>query len=178
MTNLKKRLELARLLKMFSEAVAEDGTLFVWEGELQEGLEVYTTGEDGGLVAVKDGEYTLEGKTVEVKDGKVSVITVKEETIETEDTYVEEVKAEVEEEEEKMETVEEVIENNEMDELRARIAELEIAVSEKDARIAELEAELVKANEATEEPIEDKFTKVEEEEKFNLREYVRKVKNK
>lgn len=170
MTNLKKRLELARLLKMFSEAVAEDGTLFVWEGELQEGLEVYTTGEDGGLVAVKDGEYTLEGKTVEVKEGKVSVITVKEETIETEDTYVEEV-----EEEEK---VEEVIETNEMDELRARIAELEIAISEKDARIAELEAELVKANEATEEPIEDKFTKVDEEEKFNLREYVKKIKNK
>lgn len=175
MTNLKKRLELARLLKMFSEAVAEDGTLFVWEGELQEGLEVYTTGEDGGLVAVKDGEYTLDGKTVEVKDGKVSVITVKEETIETEDTYVEEDK-----EEEKMEeeTVEEVIETNEMDELRARIAELEIAISEKDARIAELEAELVKANEATEEPIEDKFTKVDEEEKFNLREYVKKIKNK
>lgn len=175
MTNLKKRLELARLLKMFSEAVAEDGTLFVWEGELQEGLEVYTTGEDGGLVAVKDGEYTLEGKTVEVKDGKVSVITVKEETIETEDTYVEEVEEEEKMEEEK---VEEVIETNEMDELRARIAELEIAISEKDARIAELEAELVKANEATEEPIEDKFTKVDEEEKFNLREYVRKVKNK
>lgn len=175
MTNLKKRLELARLLKMFSEAVAEDGTLFVWEGELQEGLEVYTTGEDGGLVAVKDGEYTLEGKTVEVKDGKVSVITVKEETIETEDTYVEEV-----EEEEKMEeeTVEEVIETNEMDELRARIAELEIEVSEKDARIAELEAELTKANEATEEPIEDKFSRVDEEEKFNLREYVKKIKNK
>lgn len=175
MTNLKKRLELARLLKMFSEAVAEDGTLFVWEGELQEGLEVYTTGEDGGLVAVKDGEYTLEGKTVEVKDGKVSVITVKEETIETEDTYVEEVEEEEKMEEEK---VEEVIETNEMDELRARIAELEIVISEKDARIAELEAELVKANEATEEPIEDKFTKVDEEEKFNLREYVRKVKNK
>lgn len=175
MTNLKKRLELARLLKMFSEAVAEDGTLFVWEGELQEGLEVYTTGEDGGLVAVKDGEYTLEGKTIEVKDGKVSVITVKEETIETEDTYVEEDK-----EEEKMEeeTVEEVIETNEMDELRARIAELEIEISEKDARIAELEAELVKANEATEEPIEDKFSNVDEEEKFNLREYVKKIKNK
>lgn len=175
MTNLKKRLELARLLKMFAEAVAEDGTLFVWEGELQEGLEVYTTGEDGGLVAVKDGEYTLEGKTVEVKEGKVSVITVKEETIETEDTYVEEDKAEEKMEEE---TVDEVIETNEMDELRARIAELEILISEKDARIAELEAELVKANEATEEPIEDKFSKVEEEEKFNLREYVKKIKNK
>ena len=74
--------------------------------------------------------------------------------------------------------INEVIETNEMDELRARIAELEIAISEKDARIAELEAELVKANEATEEPIEDKFSKVDEEEKFNLREYVKKIKNK
>jgi len=178
MTNLKKRLELARLLRMFAEATAEDGTLFVYEGELEVGNNVYTPNAEGELVPVADGTYKVDGKTVEVKDGTIT--EVKEETIEEvveeefEETPAEEEPAKEEEfEEEPAEEVKTTVE----DELHARIAELEAELAEKDARIAELEAELVKANEPAEEPVEEKFSKVDEP-AFNLRQYVKKIKNK
>lgn len=176
MTNLKKRLELARLLRMFAETEAEDGTLFVYEGSLEVGTNVYTPNEEGELVPVADGTYKVEGKTVEVKDGTIT--EVKEETVVEE---VEEVFAETEEptkEEDFMETPAEEVKTSVEEELRARIAELEAELAEKDARIAELEAELVKANEPAESPVEEKFSKVDEHENFNLRQYVKQIKNK
>lgn len=174
MTNLKKRLELARLLRMFAEATAEDGTLFVYEGELEVGNNVYTPNEEGELVPVADGTYKVEGKTVEVKGGTIT--EVKEETVEE---VFEETKAEEEPaKEEKLEDTKAEEEKTTVeDELHARIAELEAELAEKDARIAELEAELVKANEPAEEPVEEKFSKVDEP-AFNLRQYVKKIKNK
>ena len=176
MTNLKKRLELARLLKMFAETEAEDGTLFVYEGSLEVGTNVYTPNEEGELVPVADGTYKVDGKTVEVKDGTIA--EVKEETVVEE---VEEVFTETEEEPAKEEEFEEEpaeeVKTTVEDELHARIAELEAELAEKDARIAELEAELVKANEPAEEPVEEKFSKVDEP-AFNLRQYVKKIKNK
>lgn len=179
MTNLKKRLELARLLRMFAEATAEDGTLFVYEGELEVGNNVYTPNAEGELVPVADGTYKVDGKTVEVKDGTIA--EVKEEIVEEvveeefEDTPAaeEEPAKEEEFEEEPAEEVRTTVE----DELHTRIAELEAELAEKDARIAELETELVKANEPAEEPIEEKFAKVDEP-AFNLRQYVKKIKNK
>lgn len=179
MTNLKKRLELARLLRMFAEATAEDGTLFVYEGELEVGNSVYTPNAEGELVPVADGTYKVDGKTVEVKDGTIT--EVKEETVvEVVEEVFEEATAETEEpakEEDFEETPAEEVKTAVEDELRARIAELEAELAEKDARIAELEAELVKANEPAEEPVEDKFSKVDEP-AFNLRQYVKKIKNK
>lgn len=180
MTNLKKRLELARMLRMFAEGTAEDGTLFVYEGSLEVGTNVYTPNEEGELVPVADGTYKVDGKTVEVKDGTIA--EVKEETVvevveeefeETQDETEEEPAKEEEFEEEPAEEVKTTVE----DELHARIAELEAELAEKDARIAELEAELVKANEPAEEPVEEKFSKVDEP-AFNLRQYVKKIKNK
>lgn len=175
MTNLKKRLELARLLRMFAEATAEDGTLFVYEGELEVGNSVYTPNAEGELVPVADGTYKVDGKTVEVKDGTIT--ETKEKTVVE---VVEEVFDKTEEpakEEDFEETPAEEVKTAVEDELRARIAELEAEIAEKDARIAELEAELVKANEPAESPVEEKFAKVDEP-AFNLRQYVKKIKNK
>lgn len=180
MTNLKKRLELARLLKMFAETEAEDGTLFVYEGSLEVGTNVYTPNEEGELVPVADGTYKVDGKTVEVKDGTIA--EVKEETVEevveeVEEVFTETPAEEPAKEEKFEETPAEEVKTSVEDELHARIAELEAELAEKDARIAELEAELVKANEPAEEPVEDKFSKVDEP-AFNLRQYVKKIKNK
>lgn len=177
MTNLKKRLELARLLRMFAEATAEDGTLFVYEGELEVGNNVYTPNAEGELVPVADGTYKIDGKTVEVKDGTIAEVKedIVEEVVEEE---FEETKAEEPAKEEKFEETQAEEEKTTVeDELHARIAELEAELAEKDARIAELEAELVKANEPAEKPVEEKFSKVDEP-AFNLRQYVKKIKNK
>lgn len=177
MTNLKKRLELARLLKMFAETEAEDGTLFVYEGSLEVGTNVYTPNEEGELVPVADGTYKVDGKTVEVKDGTIT--EVKEETVVevVEEVFEETPAEEPAKEEDFEETPAEEVKTTIEDELHARIAELEAELAEKDARIAELEAELVKANEPAESPVEEKFAKVDEP-AFNLRQYVKRIKNK
>lgn len=138
--NLINRLKLAKALLKFGYLKTDKGVL-TYEGELQEGLEVFLEeGED--LVTAPNGVYVADDVTVEVSEGKI----VKVETKEIVEEIIEEQKEEMAEEEVKEEVV---IEEPQPDEKDARIAELEAKVDElgkvieeKDAKIAELEAAL------------------------------------
>ena len=87
MSKLSKiKAELAKLLLKHS-AISTDKAVIEYDGEeLAEGVEVYSTDENGEKVAVADGQYTTEdNKVITVKDGKVESIIEVEETVEAEE---------------------------------------------------------------------------------------------
>lgn len=64
----------------FASAKLSDGTEFQYDGELAEGVEVFTLDEAGEKVPMADGEYALEdGTKFLVKDGKYALPAVEEE---------------------------------------------------------------------------------------------------
>jgi hypothetical protein len=202
MSNLIKRLKLAKLLSMFAEITTNEGVVFDYEGDLEIGTEVFTPDENGELVPVSDGEYVFDEKKYIVKSGKIETITV-EEVIEEEKPAVEEEPAnepapeeeekpaneeeeeapkeeeepKTEEEEEKPAEEEEVKEDDEKD---AKIAELEAKLAEAEAKIAELEEKIAKAEEPVDEPADEKFKKQEkvEKENYNLVAKLREIREK
>ena len=84
--NLKNKMKLLfkSIFTQFGSLVSDEGQQIIWneDGELAEGYEVYMEVEDenGELqyVAVPDGEYKVENKTIVVAEGKVSEIRVEE----------------------------------------------------------------------------------------------------
>lgn len=155
----KLRLELARLLKFYEEAVADDGTLIITEGALEVGAEVFTVTDSGEIIPLSDGEYKVGDTTYTVEAGVIAKIekeeqpveddpnaeTPAEETPNTDDnTEVEGAEEEVvevienENAAEAVETIEEVVE--EAVEVTEEMPEE--TEEDKDAKIAELEAKI------------------------------------
>ena len=199
MSNLIKRLKLAKLLSMFAEITTNEGVVFDYEGDLEIGTEVFTPDENGELIPVSDGEYVFDEKKYIVKSGKIETITV-EEVVEEEKPAVEEEpvnepapeeeekpadeeEAPKEEEEPKTEEEEKPAEEEEVkedDEKDAKIAELEAKLAEAEAKIAELEEKIAKAEEPVDEPADEKFKKQEkvEKENYNLVAKLREIREK
>lgn len=145
----KLRLELARLLKLYSEVTTDDGVTLVSEGELTVGTEVFVIDNDGAMTPAPSGSYVSGDTTYTVESGVITAIERKEEPIEEqpveEEVVVEGAEEEVvevvennENAEETVETIEEVVEE--------AVAVVEEAPEEteedKDAKIAELEAKI------------------------------------
>lgn len=156
----KLRLELARLLKFYEEAVADDGTLIITEGALEVGAEVFTVTDSGEIIPLSDGEYKVGDTTYTVEAGVIAKIEKEEQPVEddpnaeetpaeetpntddnTEVEGAEEEAVEVTEDEnaaEAVETIEEVVE--EAVEVTEEMPEE--TEEDKDAKIAELEAKI------------------------------------
>lgn len=140
--NMKSKLmKLAKMIMKLAEIETDKGVL-VYEGELEEGVEVFIE-KEGEFVPAEDGEYVVEDMTIVVAEGKVKEI------IEVEKPAEEEPKEEVvvvEGEEVIEEVVEEEPKEDDKDariaELEAKVAELEAIIAEKDAVIAEQQAKL------------------------------------
>lgn len=124
--SLINRLKLAKMIMKFGEVETDKGKL-IYEGDLVEGVEVFTE-LDGELVPAENGEYQIEDKIYVVEDGKIAEIK--------------EVEKEEEPAEEPIQQEETPEEGDKVAELEAKIAELEAQIEEKDAKIAELEAQL------------------------------------
>lgn len=130
--NKKNFIKLARLIAKFAEVNTDKGVL-IYDGDLAEGVEV--TNEAGE--PVEDGEYNLEdGRVIEVAESKVIKINEPEPTAEE---VVDEVVAELAEEEVTPEAAEPDPKDIEIDQLKARIAELESTIEALNNRIKELE---------------------------------------
>lgn len=82
------RKQLSKILFKFSEVVSAEGPVVIYDGELAEGIEVFTYDAEGAKIALPNGTYNLvmengETITIEVADGKVfskSVVTTDTET--------------------------------------------------------------------------------------------------
>lgn len=148
----KLRLELARLLKFYEEAVADDGTLIITEGALEVGAEVFTVTDNGEIVPLSDGEYKVGDTTYTVEAGVIAKIekeeqpveddpnaeTPAEETPNTDDNTEVEGAEEETPAEETVKTIEEVVE--EAVEVTEEMPEE--TEEDKDAKIAELQAKI------------------------------------
>lgn len=144
----RKLLAFARLLKCFEEVTTDRGIL-VSDNDIVVGSEVFILKENGELVPADSGRYVTETMIYEVEGSfitKIEVVEPEPQPEQLEEEIVEEV-------------VEEVVEPDpEIEQLRAKITELEAVIKEKDEEIARLKAEL---EQPTEEIIETQ-KKVEE----------------
>ena len=154
---MKNRIKLAKALLKFNDYVTADNITITTEGNLEVGKEVYTTDEQGEIIPLGNGEYDVEGVTIIVEGGVITEIKEQEVEQPEETTTIEE---EVVLEEQPEETT-----NTEVEELKAKIAELEAENEALKLRIAELEAELEEAKKPTADPIENDFAKQEKENK-------------
>lgn len=107
----------------FGTMVSDKGELY-YEGEVENGLEVFVEDEKGEMIPAPDGEYTVEKQIFVIAEGKIAEIK------EVPEAPAEPVVVEAEEEP----VVEPAVDE--------KVAELEAKVAEKDAKIAELEAKI------------------------------------
>lgn len=145
MSKVSKLKELLKaMLEVFGEVSTDKGVI-LWDTDedLKEGDTVYTLNEDGERENLADGEYTSEdGKVITIADNVVTEIKddeaeiAPEEPTEEQENEEEEVVVVEPEEEPTVDERDTLIE-----ELKARIAELEAENQELKDRIAELEAE-------------------------------------
>ena len=140
---LLNRLKLAKLLIQFKEVRTDNGTLTM-EGELEVGQDVFIE-QDGELVVAPHGEYkTEDGKTIVVLSGKIETIVDPEaenEPVEEQPIENEEVENPTNEgEETATEAIGEI--RKEIDELYARIDELEKIIKDKDTEIERLNSHI------------------------------------
>ena len=147
---LLNRLKLAKLLIQFKE-VRTSGGILTMEGELEVGQDVFVE-SDGELIPAPDGDYmTEDGITITVEGGKIISITEpdgdKEDDLDVEDTMDEQSieNEEVENptndgEETDTEAIVEI--RKEIDELYARINELEEIIKNKDLEIEKLNSHI------------------------------------
>lgn len=115
------RLALARLLKLYKEVETDKAVLVAEADDMEIGVEVFITTEDGDVIPAPDGEYKTDDIIYTVVGGTITAVVAIEPSLEE----MEEVQPEVEVEKD------------------AKIAELEAVIAEKDVRIAELEAAIV-----------------------------------
>ena len=74
--DLKKTL--GKFIANFS-TIEEDGKTFIFDGdEVREGLDISTYDENGDVIPLADGEYTIKGVKVKVVDGKVTELPEKD----------------------------------------------------------------------------------------------------
>lgn len=118
-----KRIKLMKHFLKFGTMVSDKGELY-YEGEVENGLEVFVEDESGEMIPAPDGEYTVEKQIFVIAEGKIAEIK------EVPEAPAEPVVVEAEEEP----AVEPVVDE--------KVAELEAKVAEKDAKIAELEAKI------------------------------------
>lgn len=145
----RKLLAFARLLKCFEEVTTDRGIL-VSDNDIEVGSEVFILKENGELTPADSGRYVTETMIYEVEGSFITKIEV----VETQPEQPEQLEEEIVEE-----VVEEIVEPDpEIEQLRAKITELEAVIKEKDEEIARLKAEL---EQPTEEIIETQ-KKVEE----------------
>lgn len=150
--NKSKLLAFAKLIKCVQEVNTNNG-VFISEGEIVVGTEVFIADENGDLVPATDGEYETENVIYTIESGIVTAIEEKTEPIEE---PVEEPTEPVVEENATEEPIEEPAEEpTATDEKDARIAELEAEIETLNQRIAELEAENEELKKKLEEPVED-----------------------
>lgn len=114
------RLALARLLKLYKEVETDKAVLVAEADDMEIGVEVFITTEDGDVIPAPDGEYKTDDIIYTVVGGTITAVVAIEPSLEMEeDVRPVEVEKDV------------------------KIAELEAIIAEKDARIAELEAAIV-----------------------------------
>lgn len=114
------RLALARLLKLYKEVETDKAVLVAEADDMEIGVEVFITTEDGDVIPAPDGEYKTDDIIYTVVGGTITAVVAIEPSLEMEEDVLP-----VEEEKD------------------AKIAELEAIIAEKDTRIAELEAAIV-----------------------------------
>lgn len=134
MSKLSKiKAELAKLLLKHS-AISTDKAVIEYDGEeLAEGVEVYTTDENGEKIAVADGEYkTEDNKIITVKESKVESIVEVEETVE----------AEEEEKKNDTDTQEEVVDEQPTDSVNEDETEEEVKLEDVNSEIETLKKEI------------------------------------
>lgn len=161
MTKLQKIKEVLRslLVEEFGEVSTDSGVL-IWDTDedLKIGDEVHTVNENGEDVEVADGTYTTDDKKqIIVKDGKVEDIVDVDSEVSTDETpeEMEEPQPEAEPEQEAEEEIDE--KDKLIEELKARIAELETENADLKAKVDELEkAPAAPSAEEAFEAIEDK----------------------
>lgn len=134
---------LKKVLLKYSEVTTDDGTVWVLDGDLAEG--VAPVDEEGN--AISDGDYTIEDQIVTVKDGVVESIKPKEEPKEEPVEAAEETPAEPTEE-----PAEEPV--------YATQADLEAVKSELESLKATVEALSAKLSEPAADPISEEYNKV------------------
>lgn len=77
------RKQIGKFIANFS-VTEEDGKEYIFDGEIiREGLEISTYDENGDIVPLPDGEYTIQGVKVKVVEGRVSELPEKESKVET-----------------------------------------------------------------------------------------------
>lgn len=156
--NNKEKMKINRIKEMLKKMlvslgeVSTDKAVIIFDGdELEAGMEVHTIDEEGNEVALEDGEYRTEdekviviegGKVVEIRDDEAEVANDEPEQ-EPEQEAQENEENEPVSEEEPVNDEEPVQDEKDalIEELRAKIAELEAENEQLKARIAELEEE-------------------------------------
>lgn len=147
---MNKIFKLAKAVLKLAEIPTDKETLII-DGEIEVGKPVFVETEEGPVEAA-DGEYTLEdGRVVIVEAGVIAEIKEVEVEPVEEELPVEELEEEA--------PVEEPEVNTEVEELKARIAELEAVIVDKDARIAELEGQVAAQEERLKMSVETPLTK-------------------
>lgn len=139
----RKLLAFARLLKCFEEVTTDRGIL-VSDNDIEVGSEVFILKENGELTPADSGRYVTETMIYEVEGGFITKIEVVETQPEPQPEQLEE---EIVEEEQP------ALSDPEIEQLKAKITELEAVIKEKDEEIARLKVEL---EQPTEEIIEPK----------------------
>lgn len=153
--NNKEKMKINRIKEMLKKMlvslgeVSTDKAVIIFDGdELEAGMEVHTIDEEGNEVALEDGEYRTEDeKVIVIEGGKVVEIRDDEAEVANDEPVEDEPQENAEEEpvsEEEPVNDEEPVQDEKdalIEELRAKIAELEAENEQLKARIAELEEE-------------------------------------
>lgn len=78
--------QIRKFIANFSVA-EEDGKEYIFDGDvIREGLDISTYDENGDIIPLEDGEYTIQGVKVVIVDGKVSELPEKESKVELNNT--------------------------------------------------------------------------------------------
>ena len=137
-TTKQMRLQLAKLLKLYSEKPTDEGFTLVSEHDFELGSEVFVLTENGDIEVAPDGVYHADGVIYTVADGLIASI----------------------EEVEKAVVVEEPIEDpslvdSEIDIIRRQLEEREKQIEERDRTINDLNDKLNKTVQSYEKTVKD-----------------------
>lgn len=151
--DMNKFFRFAKKLLKLAEVKTDKATLII-DGELEVGMPVFVETEEGPIEA-EDGTYeTEDGTKITVEGGVITEISKPEE----EPTEAVPVEEPMEETPAEAVPVEETP-NAEVEELKAKIAELETIIAEKDAKIEELEGTITEQEEKLKMSVETPLTK-------------------
>jgi predicted RNase H-like nuclease (RuvC/YqgF family) len=157
------------MLAKFESVTSVDGVTMELPNGLDVDSEVFVENEEGELVPIQDGEYQVGDVTIVVVGGIIAEIKQADINEPTEEPTTEEPETLVTEEPEP--TTEEPETNTEVEELKQKVAELEVENIKLKEKVNDLEAKLF---EPIEEPIEDTFkaTEIKNESKIDYSKYI------